>query len=80
MIKIINSRPEGGKAGRGHNKTSTFQVIDTYSKKGYMILNHFRFNVGDPESKKRAYKRAEYARDSWEYRSKLKKNSSQKEN
>jgi hypothetical protein len=47
------ARSTGGKAGRGHNKTSTVQVFkDSFLKK------QFRYRVGDTESYVRAEQKA----------------------
>lgn len=43
----------GGKAGKGHNKTSTVQVMD-----GNMLVKQFRFKVGDSESYRKAREKA----------------------
>lgn len=43
------ARPSGGKAGKGHNKTSTVQVF-----RGSCIVKSFRFNMNDRESLKAA--------------------------
>lgn len=43
----------GGKAGKGHNKTSTVQVI-----KDNFIIKQFRYTVDNPASFMRASKKA----------------------
>lgn len=50
---IKYARPSGGKAGKGHNETSTVQII-------YLnfILKHIRFKVGNIDSKKEAVRKA----------------------
>lgn len=47
------ARQTGGKAGKGHNKTSTVQVFQDS-----MIVKQFRFLTNDPESLKRATEKA----------------------
>lgn len=44
----------GGKAGKGHNKTSTIQVI----YEGIMVAKQIRYTVADPASKNKAIKKA----------------------
>lgn len=44
----------GGKAGKGHNKTSNFQV-----RNGCQILKQFRFKVGDFASRDSALVKAQ---------------------
>lgn len=52
--KIKFATPSGGKAGKGHNKTSTIQVI-----RDSMIIKMFRFTVNNPESMRKARIKAE---------------------
>lgn len=48
----------GGKAGKGHNKTSTIQVV----YEGVFVVKQIRYNVADILSKNNAIKKAlEYA-------------------
>jgi hypothetical protein len=42
----------GGKAGRGHNATSTFQI-----RRGAQIVKQIRFTAGDAASRKAAYEK-----------------------
>lgn len=44
----------GGKAGKGHNKTSTIQVI----YEGMMVVKQIRYTVANPSSKNEAIKKA----------------------
>lgn len=46
---IKNAKSTGGKAGKGHNKTSTIQVM-----KDNMLIKHFRFLVGNSYSEWKA--------------------------
>lgn len=52
---LKTASPTGGKAGKGLNKTSTVQVIDS---REMILLKHFRFKVGDPASLARAWAKA----------------------
>jgi hypothetical protein len=45
----------GGKAGRGQNKTSTFQL-----RRGSQIVKQFRFTVGDAASRRVAYEKIKH--------------------
>lgn len=53
-MKIFLAKPTGGKAGKGRNKTSTFQV-----KWDHTIMKQFRFRVGDNVSRDAALHRAQ---------------------
>ena len=55
MLKIKVAKPTGGKAGKGHNKTSTVQILDMECS---TILKQFRFYVKDTVSKLKAFKKA----------------------
>lgn len=52
IIKMAN--PTGGKAGKGHNKTSTVQVFNTDTN---CIIKSIQYKVNDPLSFKKQGKR-----------------------
>lgn len=52
---IRHALSTGGKAGKGHNKTSTIQVFDTET---WCIVKSFRYTVGDRESYRTAVEKA----------------------
>ena len=56
MLKIINARPTGGRAGKGHNKTTSIQVIDTETR---CIKAQFRYTLGFKMSRITAYMKAQ---------------------
>jgi hypothetical protein len=51
LVKYANKT--GGKAGKGHNKTSTVQVLYNH-----VIMKHIRYNVNDHESLMKALLKA----------------------
>jgi len=51
---IFLAKPTGGKAGKGCNKTSTFQV-----RSGNCIVKMFRFKMGDYVSRDAALRKAQ---------------------
>ncbi len=54
----------GGKAGRGHNKTSTIQVREPMPD-GYLLKKSFRWRVADRNSLNKAIEKAKkYVDDS----------------
>lgn len=55
---IAESRPTGGKAGKGHNKTATIQVREPAGDSGYLLKKQFRFPVDDDFKCKMAYQKA----------------------
>ena len=57
-IQIVEAKKTGGKAGKGFNKTSTIQVIETVGNMGYSLLKQFRFLVADKTSKQKAMDKA----------------------
>lgn len=52
----IHLPESGGKAGKGHNKTSTIQLRKE-SGGGYLIVASKRFTMDDPESRKAALRK-----------------------
>ncbi len=46
---IRHAKPTGGKAGKGRNKTSSYQVT-VYSDLGYCVLKYYKFKVGNNDS------------------------------
>lgn len=52
---IREAKRTGGKAGKGHNKTSTIQV---YYKRYYIVVKSFRYTMNDMVSKERAIEKA----------------------
>lgn len=44
---IVTANQRGGKAGRGHNKTTTLQVREPTSGDGYLLKKQIRYRVGD---------------------------------
>ena len=55
MLTIKHARPTGGKAGKGHNKTSTIQVFDNETN---CIVKQFRYSVDSTVSWKKALAKA----------------------
>ena len=55
--EIKQAQKTGGKAGKGHNKTSTIQVQESVPA-GYTIKKHFRYEVRNIASKQNAIQRA----------------------
>jgi hypothetical protein len=49
-LGINGARPSGGKAGKGHNKTSTVRVMDSGGPGFWRIIKRFRYNVGSAKS------------------------------
>lgn len=54
--RIEKANPTGGKAGKGHNVTSTIQVF-----RGQHMMKDFRYAVGNPRSYFEAVRRARAA-------------------
>lgn len=51
---IVTANSRGGKAGRGHAKTSTVQVREPMHGDSYLLKAQFRFTIGDDESLRQA--------------------------
>lgn len=56
--RIVNALPTGGKAGKGHNKTSTIQVLDRATGRYRTMLKMFRYTVAKPCDRDRAVSKA----------------------
>ncbi len=56
MLKINYPKATGGKAGKGHNKTSTIRVLDTATN---CIVKQFRYKVNSGRSQIHAYVEAD---------------------
>lgn len=54
-FEIRSAKKTGGKAGKGYNKTTTWQVIDKGENR---ILKMFRWDVNSYESAKKAFEKA----------------------
>jgi len=64
MLLIRKSKPTGGKAGKGCNRTSTIQVFD---QKESRVLKSFRYTVVSRASFRKACDAAiEYAKETGE--------------
>lgn len=50
---IQDASPTGGKAGKGHNKTTSVQVLERHGE-GFVKLWHTRYKVGDMAARGRA--------------------------
>ena len=53
---IRHARPTGGKAGKGRNKTTSFQITE-YSESGYYVLKSYKFKVNDYGARAEALKK-----------------------
>jgi hypothetical protein len=54
---LIMESSGGGKAGKGRNRTASIQVSEP-APHGCLVKKHFRYNVGDGESKGKAIEKA----------------------
>ena len=55
--QLARSGTHGGKAGRGHNKTSTIQVREPAGD-GYFLKTQFRYQTGNSRSESNAIMKA----------------------
>lgn len=64
MSLIVKSpRPSGGKAGKGRNRTTNWQVFDTDTN---CIIKQFSYKVGDYKSRYVALQRAKDFISKWD--------------
>ena len=56
MLKIKYAKKTGGKAGKGHNKTSTIQIFDMDTN---CIVKQFRYDMNSIISHQKAIKKAQ---------------------
>lgn len=55
MLTIVNAKQSGGKAGKGKNKTTSFQVFDTETR---CVLKSFSYIIGFDSLKQIAHNKA----------------------
>jgi hypothetical protein len=51
---IAEAKPQGGKAGKGHNRTSTIQVREPLQGDNFLLLKQIRYTTVSKESKEGA--------------------------
>jgi len=55
---IVPANARGGRAGRGHNATSTIQVREDVNDTSYLLKAQFRYTVDSTASRNRAIAKA----------------------
>lgn len=58
MFLVRHAKSTGGKAGKGHNKTSSVQVVEKVDRNYCKVISTYRYVVGDRDSYSRALSRA----------------------